>query len=179
MGNLKVKTIKMNIKKLFLQPRVFSQYEMAILLVKIANKHKEISYQAVCNIAKWKVAELKKFIAAEEINFLAFHSDSNIQLWCDDEQEKLLAKLNIPINYRSDEHFMKAFLIFAESRKEKRKPITPNAAERFFKEWDNYPIDIITQCVQQSAVNGYTGVFPNKYVKPKESTHNAQFKTEF
>jgi hypothetical protein len=169
----------MNIKKLFLQPRVFSQYEMAILLVKIANKHKEISYQVVCNIAKWKVAELKKFIASEEINFLAFHSDSNIQLWCDDEQEKLIAKIVIPEHYRINTDFMAAFIEYVKGRKEKGSSITPTAAKNMFIKLDKFPIDIAIKSVQESTESGWTGVFPEKYVKPKESTHNAQFKTEF
>jgi hypothetical protein len=161
------------LNKLFLLPRRFSDFEMYLLLLKIAKKSPSVSYQVVANISKWKVAEIKTFAEVNAVNFLSFTNDTSIMLWYRKDEESFIVKYNIPERYRVQE-FIEAYMEYAKAR----KGLTASVAQHQFNKLDKYPMDICIQAVKNSTSNGWTGLFPEKTNIIKTTTHNARIKSE-
>lgn len=161
------------LNKLFLIPRRFSDFELYLLLTKLAKKSPTVSYQVVANISKWKVAEIKSFLDVNGVNFIELKNDASIQLWYRHEQESFISKYNIPERYRTQE-FIEAYIEYSKTR----KGLTASVAEHQFKKLNNYPIEVCIQAVKNSTSNGWTGIFPEKTTIPKTNTHNARIKSE-
>jgi hypothetical protein len=161
------------LNKLFLLPRKFSDFEMYLLMSKIAKKSESISYQVVANIAKWKVSEIKTFIEVNAVNFLSFTNDSSIALWYRNEEDAFIIKHNIPERYRVPE-FVEAYMKYSKTR----KGLSLSVSDSQFKKLDKYPLDVCIQAVKNSTDNGWVGIFPEKTTIIKTNTHNARIKTE-
>lgn len=161
------------LNKLFLIPRRFSDFEMYLLLTKVAKKHDAISYQTIANIAQWKVAEIKTFANVNGVNFLRFVNDTSIQLWYAKEQDAFIAKYSVPERYRCDE-FLLPYMQYVKSR----KGIKVSTAQNQFDKLNKYPIEVCIQAINNSTSNGWVGLFPEKILISKTTTYNANIKSE-
>lgn len=118
----------------------------------------------------------KKEKKRKEINkekkspFFARENNNKIELIMDKINSELSKEF---IKNKTFQNNLKDWLLI---RKEKRSPVTETVIKRFINRTKTFPIEIMTQALENSANNGWTGCFPekvnNKITKPNNTTTN-------
>ncbi len=82
-------------------------------------------------------------------------------------QDSQVDELELPFE---SEEFRENWLGFRQARREMKKPITLTAAKMIFKKLERFGEQVASKALEDSATNGWQGVFPENIVKQQTQT---------